>query len=170
MKKSIFILALLPVLLFSSEGAHEGTDIVARIINFAIFAGILYYLIADKVKAFFNSRTKEIAEKLSSIELKIEETKKAREEAQKKLEESKVKAEELVETAKKEAEIQIEKMKKDLLSDIEHLHASYEAKKEIAEKKMTQEVVSEIIEEVFGKNGIKLSGTELVNIINKKVA
>jgi len=170
LKKSLFIISLLPVLLFSNEGAHEGTDIVARVINFAIFAGILYYLIADKVKAFFTARTQEIASKLSSIEEKIEETKKAKEDAQKAFEESKNKAEELVILAKKEAEAQVEKMKSDLQSDIEHLHTSYESKKEIAEKKMTQEVVSQVVEELFSKNGVELSEKELVNIINKKVA
>ncbi len=170
MKKSIFIISFLSLSLFANEGSHEGTDIVARVINFAIFAAILYYLIADKIKAFFESRTQEIASKLSSIEEKIEETKKAKEEAQKKLEDSKIKAKELVETAKKEAEIQIEKMKQDLQLDIKHLHSSYESKKELAQKKMTQEVVEEIIEELFGAKGVKLSPAELVNIINKKVA
>ena len=170
MKKSIIIVGLLPIVLFANEGAHEGTDIVARVINFAIFAGILYYLVADKIKAFFTGRTQEIAQKLSSIEKKIEETKKAREEAQKKLEESKEKAAELVEIAKKEAKMQIDKMKATLQSDIEHLHRAYESKKEIAEKKMKQEVVAEVIDELFGEKGIKLTEAELVKIINKKVA
>ena len=170
MKKSLLIIGVFPILLFANESAHEGTDIIARTINFLIFAGILYYLIADKVKAFFIGRTQEIAQKLSSIEAKIEETKKAKEDAKKQLEQSKQKAKELVEIAKKEAQMQIEKMKSELETDIKHLHSSYESKKEVAQKKITQEVVSEVVDELFGAKGIKLTEAELVNIINKKVA
>ena len=35
---------------------------------------------------------------------------------------------------------------------------------------MKQEVVAEVIDELFGEKGIKLTEAELVKIINKKVA
>ena len=75
MKLIITLLVFVPVFLFASEEASEGSDIVARVINLSIFAGILYYLIADKVKVFFTTRTKEIADKLSSLQAKVEKTK-----------------------------------------------------------------------------------------------
>ena len=53
MKRILLLgLALVPVALFANEGAKE-TDIVQRTVNFIIFAGILWYLLADKIKAFF---------------------------------------------------------------------------------------------------------------------
>jgi len=164
------LLVILPVFLFASEEAKEGTDIVARVINFTIFAGILYYLIADKVKAFFTGRTKEIAEKLSSLQAKVEETKELKQKAAQKVKESEEEAKELIELAQKEAEIQIKKLKENAEHEIENLVKSFEAKKEVLEKKMTAEVVSEVVEELFSKNGLSLSEDELVNIINKKVA
>jgi len=163
-------LVLVPVFLFASEEAKEGTDIVARVINFTIFAGILYYLIADKVKAFFTGRTKEIADKLSSLQAQVEETKELKQKAVQKLKESEEEAKELIELAHKEAELQIQKLQDNAKSELEHLAKAYESKKEVLEKKMTAEVVSEVIEELFSKDGLSLSEDELVNIINKKVA
>jgi len=164
------LLLLVPVFLFASEEAKEGTDIVARVINFAIFAGILYYLIADKVKEFFTGRTKEIADKLSSLQSKVEETKELKQEAAQKLKKSEEEAKELVALAKKEAQLQIEKLQDDAKHDLINLEKSYTSKKEVLEKKMSSEVVTEVIEELFSSNGISLNEDELVNIINKKVA
>ena len=53
-------LLLLPVLAFASGDAEASgsgeTDIFWRVINFAIFFGLLYYLLADKIKEFFKNR------------------------------------------------------------------------------------------------------------------
>ena len=170
MKILTFLVMLLPVFLFASEEASEGTDIVARTINFLIFAGILYYLIADKAKAFFTDRTKGIADKLSSLQSKVEETKQQKQEASAKLASSEEEAKELISLAKKEAELQIEKLKESSKQDIENLEKSYESKKEVLTKKATSEVVSEIMNELFSDKGVALSEDDLVNIINKKVA
>jgi len=164
------LLVLVPVFLFASEEAKEGTDIVARVINFSIFAGILYYLIADKVKEFFTGRTKDIADKLSSLQAKVEETKELKQKAAQKVKESEEEAKELLELAHKEAELQIAKLKENSKHEIENLIKSYESKKEVLEKKMTAEVVDEVIEKLFSNDGVSLSEDELVNIINKKVA
>jgi len=169
--KLFSILLFVPLFLFGSEeAAKEGTDIVVRVINFVIFAAILYYLVADKARAFFSGRTKEIAEKLSSVQEKVKKTKELKQEAAKKFQNSQAEAEELIEIAKKEAEIQIEKLKENFTQDIKNLEKSYEDKKEVLEKKMSEEVVSNVIDELFGSNGISLNEDELVSIISKKVA
>ena len=170
MKLFTALLVLVPVFLFASEEAKEGTDIVARVINFSIFAGILYYLIADKAKAFFTGRTKEIADKLSSLQSKVEETKELKQQVAQKVKESENEAKELVELAHKEAELQIAKLQESSKNEIENLVKSYESKKEVLEKKMASEVVSEVVEGLFSNDGLSLSEDELVNIINKKVA
>ena len=164
------LLALTPIFLFANEEAHEGTDIVARVINFTIFASILYYLIADKAKAYFSGRTKEIADKLSSVQERVEKTKELKQSAAKKLEDSQSQAKEILDIAKKEAKLQIEKLEENFKSDVKNLEKSYEEKKEVLEKKMNESVVSSVIDELFGANGVQLSDEELVNIINKKVA
>ena len=58
MKRILLLgLALAPMALFAQEGAETDYDIVQRTVNFIIFAGILWYLLADKIKAFFADRT-----------------------------------------------------------------------------------------------------------------
>ncbi len=170
MKLIITLLAITPIFLFANEEAKEGTDIVARVINFAIFAGILYYLIAGKVRDFFTGRTKEIADKLSSVQEKVQETKELKQNASKKLDESEKEAKEIVELGHTEAELQIDKLKENFTSDIENLVKSYESKKEVLEKKMNTSVVDGVVEELFGQDGFRLESDDLINIINKKVA
>ena len=83
MKKVILVLGVLVVSLFANE--HSGpvaisdTDFVPRLINFVIFAGILWYLLADKVKEFYSNRSKAIATAFSQIE---EQLKKSRDEVE----------------------------------------------------------------------------------------
>ena len=80
------IILLSPLALFAGEG---GTDIIPRTINFLIFAAILYRFVAAPLKNFFKGRRDEIVTTLKSIQEKVEESKKAKAEAQKKLEDSK---------------------------------------------------------------------------------
>ncbi len=168
--KYLFILLLPAIMFASNQEAHEGTDIVARSVNFLIFAGILYYLIADKIKAFFKGRTKGIADQLTSIQDKLNSAKKAKEDALSEAKEADEKAKELVELAKKEAVLLSEKISKDAQSEIVHLEKALQERMEIEEKKMSKEVVSEVIDTLFADDKIKLSNDDFLNIIKKKVA
>ena len=171
MKVRYLILTLLPVLAFASESAAEhGTDIVARTVNFLIFAAILYYLIADKIKAYFAGRTSGIAGRLTEIQEKLKSVKSSKEEALKEAEEAKVKAADLIETAKKEAKMLSEKIASDAEAEVAHLRAAFEERKAIEEKKMTKSVVAEVIEELFQGDKLKLTSDDFMQIIKKKVA
>jgi len=171
LKFRYLLLMLLPALAFASEAAAEGgTDIVPRTINFLIFAAIIYYLIADKIKAFFHGRTNSIANRLTEIQDKLNSVRESKEEAVKEAEEAKTKAVDLVETAKKEAVLLAEKIEKDAESEIAHLKHAFEERMQIEEKKMTREVVSEVIDEIFQGDKLKLSNEDFIKIIKKKVA
>jgi len=173
LKYLLTIVMLLPVLAFASEHAAEaegGTDIVPRTINFLIFAAILYYLIADKIKAFFKERTSGIATQLTQIQEKLNSVKEQKEEALKEAEEAKHKAKELVEIAKKEAEMLAERIESGAKEEAEHLKKALAERMEIEEKKMTKEVVAEVIDEMFAAGKISLSNDDFVKIIKKKVA
>ncbi len=161
---------LLPVLAFASEHAEGGTDIVPRTVNFLIFAAILYYLIADKIKAFFRDRTGSIATQLTEIQEKLDRVKESKEEALKEAEEAKVKAKELVEIARKEAQMLAEKIEMSAKEEAEHMKKALAERMEIEEKKMTKSVVAEVIDEMFAAGKISLSNDDFVNIIRKKVA
>jgi len=170
-KYLLLTLTLLPVFAFASEAAAEhGTDIVPRTVNFLIFAAIIYYLIADKIKAFFADRTTGIANQLTAIQEKLNSVRESKEKALKEMEEAKVKAEDLIETAKKEAVLLSEKIEKDAETEIEHLKHALKERMEIEEKKMTKEVVAEVVEEIFQGDKVKLSNEDFIQIIKKKVA
>ena len=55
MKKMLFVvLVLSPLAVFANENVE--TDIIPRVVNFTIFAAIVYFLLADKLKVFFADR------------------------------------------------------------------------------------------------------------------
>ncbi len=171
MKRKYLLLLLLPVIAFASGAeAKEGTDIVERTINFLIFAGILYYLIADKIKAYFKGRTAEIANQLTSIQDMLNSSKEKKENALKEASEAKEKAKDLIEVAKKEAQMLSKKVEENTESEISYLKKALQERMEIEEKKMTKEVVSEVIDELFKENKISLSNDDFLNILKKKVA
>ena len=117
MKNKFIIIGLLvvPAVLFASGHAEGGeatkyfamtgreTDFVPRIFNFLIFAGVLYYLLADKLKGFLVSRQDAIAKQLKDIEDRLHLAKKQQKDAKALLKNSDKKAKEIVADAKKEA-------------------------------------------------------------------
>ncbi|NPA82274.1 MAG: F0F1 ATP synthase subunit B [Epsilonproteobacteria bacterium] len=170
-KKLLPLLALLPILAFASGGEAEGgTDIVARTLNFLIFAAILYYLIANPIKNFFKERREGIASKLEEVQKKVEETKVLKEQAQKELEEAKESAKSLIEVTKKEIELLKEKYNKDLENELALLEKTYEERMEIEGRKVVRETVKEVLDEMFKKGGVALDEKTLVNILLKKAA
>ena len=162
--------ALAPLALFaSSEGAVE-TDIVQRTVNFIIFAGILWYLIADKIKAFFADRTLSIQAELD----KVQDTLKASEDkvnaAKKQLEDASKMAAEIVENAKNDIDSVKEKVSVAVNADIANLEKNLDEMIKVETSKAKKEVVKEVLEELLKSDNIKLSQDELVNIVLKKVA
>jgi len=100
MKRMLLLgLALAPVALLANEGAVE-TDIVQRTVNFIIFAAILWYILADKIKAFFAERSLSIQAELDKVQDTLKASQEKIKDAQKKLEEAKKIATEIVEGAK----------------------------------------------------------------------
>ena len=162
--------ALAPLALFaSSEGAVE-TDIVQRTVNFIIFAGILWYLLADKIKAYFAERSLSIQAELD----KVQDTLKASEDkvnaAKKQLEDASKMAAEIVENAKNDIDSVKEKVSVAVNADIANLEKNLDEMIKVETSKAKKEVVREVIEELLKSDNIKLSQDELVNIVLKKVA
>ena len=164
MKKLLFI--LIGTSLFAS-GAAE-TDIVARVINFLIFVAILWYLIADKVIAFFRERKEKIANKFQEVEKKLKKTKEQKELLKAKLEEAKIKANEIVEDSKKEAEVIYNDIIKEAKEEVELYKKHFEEFKEIEIKKAKQEALKEFLEDVL--KDIHITSEDAAKIVLKKVA
>ena len=162
-------LALAPLALFANEGAVE-TDIVQRTVNFIIFAGILWYLLADKIKAFFAERSLSIQSELDKVQDTLKASQDKVTDAQKKLAEAKKIATEIVEGAKADIDSVKQKVATAVDSDIENLNKSLDEMMKVEISKAKKEVVTQVLEELLSSENIKLTQDELANIVLKKVA
>jgi len=106
MGKLLITVLMLSTYLFGSDAATEGsTDIVQRTVNFLIFAGILYYILAEPIKNYFGGRSAGIAGELDKVQERLRESKNLREAAEYKIEEAERFVNELNESTKKECKI-----------------------------------------------------------------
>lgn len=170
MKRVLILgLALAPVALLASDGAVE-TDIVQRTVNFIIFAAILWYLLADRIKAFFANRTLSIQAELDKVQDTLKASQEKVADAQKKLDEAKKLSAEIIDGAKADVETIKQRVLTAIDADIANLNKSLEESQKVEISKAKKEVVSEILNELLSSDNIKLSQNELVNIILKKVA
>ena len=170
MKRMLLLgLALAPVALFANEGAVE-TDIVQRTVNFIIFAGILWYILADKIKAFFAERSLSIQAELDKVQDTLKASQEKVKDAQKKLEEAKKLATEIVEGAKADIDSVKQKVATAVDSDIANLNKNLDEMMKVETSKAKKEVVTEVLEELLSSENIKLTQQELANIVLKKVA
>ena len=170
MKKMLFIiLALSPLALFANEHGVE-TDIIQRTVNFVIFAAIVYYILADKLKTFFSDRTKGIQAELDKVQSTLEESKKKVQDAKNELENSKKIANELVNDANADINSIKIKISDTFDSEISNISNSFDEKLLLETRKMKKQIVAEVLEELLSDDNISIKQDDLVNIILKKVA
>jgi F-type H+-transporting ATPase subunit b len=181
MKKIVlFSLLVLPVVVFAAAGESEGsrylaqtgreTDFWPRVINFTIFAALLYYLIAEPIKNFFNGRKESIANRLKEIEEMLQAAKEKKKEAQARFEESEKKAKEIIEDAKKEAALLAKKIAESSENELKLLEKQYAEKMTAEERKTVRETVKEVLSDNITADDIALDAEKVVDIIAKKVA
>lgn len=170
MKKILLLgLALAPVALFASSEGVE-TDIVQRTVNFIIFAGILWYLLADKIKAFFADRTASIQAELDKVQDTLKASQDKVDDAAKKFEEAKTLAAEIVETAKADVDSVKQKIAEAVDAEIANLDKGFDEKIKVETSKAKRQIVSEVLDELLSSDNVSLTQEELVNIVIKKVA
>ncbi len=183
MKKKLLLVSLLvlPAVLLASSGHGEEasryfaqtgreTDFWPRVINFTIFAALLWYLLANPIKSFFMERSEGIKSKLTEIEEKLKAAREEQQEAQARLDESLKRAEQIVEDAKKEAVILAEKIAQANAQELEALEKQYNEKIELEERKATREAIDEVLSENITTDDILLDSSKVVDIISRKVA
>ncbi|AXH10313.1 F0F1 ATP synthase subunit B [Malaciobacter halophilus] len=172
MKKIVLLgLALSPVaLLASGEGAETDYDIIQRTVNFIIFAGILWYLLADKIKAFFADRSLSIQAELDKVQDTLKASQSKIDSANKQLEEAKVLAAEIVDNAKTDVDSIKQKVAAAVDAEIAQLEKNFDEKTKIEARKAKKQVVAEVLEELFNSDDVELTQDELSNIVLKKVA
>ena len=162
------MLAFAPLALFASEGAE--TDIIQRTVNFVIFAGILWYLLAEKIKAFFAGRSLGIQAELDKVQDTLKESQGKVDNATLKLEEAKKLAVEIVNGANAEVDSIKSKIANAVDNEIANLNKNFDEKIKIETRKAKKEIVQNVLEELLSSDNIGVSQDELANIVLKKVA
>ncbi len=181
MKKIVLLsLLIVPAILLASGGDAESSryfaqtgreyDFLPRVVNFVIFAALLYYLLANPIKNFFKGRSESIAAQLNEIEKKLQAAKDEKKEAQNRLDESEKRAEEILVDAKAEAVLLAEKIATANQNDLAILDKQLEEKMSLEERKSAREAIDEILSENITNDDIMLDEAKVVEIISKKVA
>lgn len=164
-----FIFVFVGISFAGDDTATKDYDIVWRTINFAIFFGILFYLIKGPIKNAYNARINRISSRLEAIQIKLKESKEKKEASKKNLEDVKQKCVELIETAKKEAIQLDEKIQQSAQIDIAQMQKSFAEQKEFEIRRLKKSVTAEILDELFSEKSVNLSQNELINLVQKKV-
>lgn len=181
MKKIVLLsLLIVPAIVLASGGDAESsryfaqtgreTDFLPRVVNFTIFAALLYYLLANPIKNFFKGRSEGIAGQLNEIEKKLQAAKDVKKEAQNRLDESEKRAEEILADAKVEATLLAEKIATANQNDLVLLDKQLEEKMSLEERKSARDAIDEILSDNITTDDIMLDESKVVEIISKKVA
>jgi F-type H+-transporting ATPase subunit b len=155
--------------LMASSGGGE-TDIVARTINFVIFAMIMYYLLANPAKEYFSSRSEGIKERLEEVQIKLQETKKEKEDAKNALLDAEKLAEDIVATAKQDALYISEKIEKQTAEHLKALERHADEIKELELRATKKVVVEEIVDGLFEDASLNITEEEIAQKLLHKVA
>ena len=181
--KKIVLLSLLvvPAIVLASSG-HAGeesryflqtgraNDFWPRVVNFTIFASLLYYLLANPIKNFFVGRREGIAAQLKEIEQKLQAAKDEKKDAQTRLDESGKKAEQIIKDAKKEAVLLADKIAEANVNELALMDKQFEEKMTLEERRSAREAIDEILSENITNDDILIDESKVVDIISKKVA
>ncbi|WP_345973235.1 F0F1 ATP synthase subunit B [Sulfurimonas diazotrophicus] len=171
MKKLLVMTLFVSASLFASSGAEHGaTDILPRTVNFLIFAGILWYLLAKPVKGFFTGRAGEIADRLNSIQEKLRASEAEKTAAEARVEEAKTFAAELTATTEKEKEVLKKQIEVQSANEIAVLEKQMKDKEGLAERQMVRGVVETVLSDVTAQSTASLDKEKMADIIMKKVA
>ncbi|MCQ2647070.1 F0F1 ATP synthase subunit B, partial [Helicobacter pylori] len=114
-----FLILLSP--LCATELDISQTDIIERSLNFLLFAGILWYFLAKKLRSFLRSKSLEISKRLEEIQAQLKVSKENKKKLLKELEQAKEKAELIISDANKEAYTITQKYELQTKMDVENL-------------------------------------------------
>jgi len=167
----ILVLMLsLSTLALASDAQHAGTDIVQRTVNFILFAGLIWYLVAEPAKNFFQARSQSIADELKKVQDRLNESIALKKEAQAKIADAQKFAEELAVSSKKENKIINDNMMVQCEAELETLTKQQDSLKEFEQRKMIRGVVNKVLNDVLSESSDSFDKEAMANVILKKVA
>lgn len=154
----------------ASEAEHAGTDIVQRTVNFILFVGLIWYLVAEPAKNYFASRSQNIADDLKKVQEKLNESVALKKDALSKISDAEKYAEELKVTSKKENKIINDNIMLHCDSDLEVVSKQHTALMDFEQRKMVRDVVEDIVKETLSQSSENFDKKAMANVLLKKVA
>ena len=170
MSRILVIMLMISTYALASDGESSGTDIIQRTVNFLIFAGLIWYLIAEPVKNYFAARSQGIADELQKVQDKLNETISLKTEAQARITDAEKFAEELVVTSKKENKILNDNIMSQCDAELETMQKQHVTLMEFEQRKMVRNVVEEVLDDVLSQSSDSFDKEAMANVILKKVA
>ena len=154
----------------ASSAESGGTDIIQRTVNFLLFAGLIWYLVAEPVKNFFAARSQGISDELKKVQDKLNETVALKKEALAKISDAEKFAEELVVSSKKENKILNDNIMAQCEVELETLAKQHSTLTDFEQRKMVRNVVEDVLNEVLSQSSDSFDKEAMANVILKKVA
>ena len=170
MSRILITLLTISTVALASDTGNAGTDIVQRTVNFLLFAGLIWFLVAEPVKNYFNSRSQGISDELKKVQDKLNETVALKKEALAKITEAEKFAEELAVSSKKENKILNDNMMAQCEVELETLAKQHSTLVEFEQRKMVRNVVEDVLNEVLTQSTDGFDKEAMANVILKKVA
>ncbi|MEA2091465.1 MAG: F0F1 ATP synthase subunit B [Campylobacterota bacterium] len=171
MSKILLLITMLSTYALASGGSEGGgTDIIQRTVNFLLFAGLIWYLIAEPVKNYFAARSQSIADELQKVQDKLNESVTLKKDALAKISDAEKFAEELVAVSKKENKILNDNIMLQCESDLEIVTKQNASLMEFEQRRMVRTVVEDVLSEVLSQSGDDFDKEAMANVILKKVA
>jgi len=161
---------MISTIALASDAEHAGTDIVQRTVNFLLFAGLVWYLVAEPMKNFFASRSQAIADEMKKVQDKLKESVDLKKDALAKITDAEKFAEELAVTSKKENKILNDGIMTQCDVDLENLSKQQNTLMEFEQRKMVRNVVEDTLDEVLSQSNDGFDKEAMANVILKKVA
>ena len=170
MSRIIILTLMMSTIAFASSAEHAGTDIIQRTVNFLLFAGLVWYLVAEPVKSFFAARSQGIADEMQKVQDKLKESVNLKKDALSKISDAEKFAEDLVVSSKKENKILNDNIMAQCEVDLEILSKQQTGLMDFEQRRMVREVVEDTLNEVLSQSGEDFDKEAMANVILKKVA
>ncbi|GAA8284917.1 F0F1 ATP synthase subunit B [Helicobacter pylori] len=145
------------------------TDIIERSLNFLLFAGILWYFLAKKLRSFLHSKSLEISKRLEEIQAQLKVSKENKKKLLKELEQAKEKAELIISDANKEAYMITQKYELQTKMDVENLIKNSKALMDLEVKKIKRELVESVFKDLRKSKKVSFNVRDCVNILKQRL-
>ena len=170
MSRILVTLLAMSTIALASSAEGGSTDIIQRTVNFLLFAGLVWYLVAEPMKAYFNARSQSIADELKKVQDKLNETIALKKEALAKISDAEKYADALAISSKKENKVINDNIMVQCEVELENLARQNISVTEFEHRKMVRTVVENVLNEVLSQSSDSFDKKAMADVILKKVA